>query len=202
MSVIEPAEFLLSLAEIAVALAGFSGLIVAIRATATDGWHPRDIWSLSWMMGASVGVLFLALLPLWLGGFDLPAAAAYHVSAIVACVYCAALLVLMTAIGRTLTRRGYPRRIPFFPTAMVTLLVTALAAVGAVAAGAVPTGRTHGTYTGGLIALLLVASLALAVFLVLLARSVGARREDRRVTMTDGVTADGAAADAPADRGA
>ncbi|WP_405232892.1 hypothetical protein [Lentisalinibacter salinarum] len=199
---IEPAEFLLSLAEIAVALAGFSGLIVAIRATATDGWHPRDIWSLSWMMGASVGVLFLALLPLWLGGFDLPAAAAYHVSAIVACVYCTALLVLMTAIGRALTRRGYPRRIPFFPTAMVTLLVTALAAVGAVAAGAVPTGWTHGTYTGGLIALLLVASLALAVFLVLLARSVGARREDRRVTMTDGVTADGAAADAPADRGA
>ena len=182
---IDPAELLLCFAEIAVALAGFSGLIVAIRATAAEGWHPRDIWSLSWMMGASVGVLFLALLPLWLSGFDLATPAAYRVSAIVASVYCGGLLILMPTIGRVLTRRGYPRRVPFFPAAMVTILTIGLAAVAAVAAGAVPPARYHGVYAGGLIALLLVASLALAVFLVLLAKAVGGRRQEPRVTIAD-----------------
>jgi hypothetical protein len=196
---IEPAELLLSLAEIAVALAGFSGLIVAIRATATDGWHPRDVWSLSWMMGASVGALFLALFPLWLTGFGLAELIAYRVSGAVASVYCGVFLVLMTSIGRMLARRGYPRRIPFFPTAMVSLLGVALAAVVAVAAGLTPPTRMHGFYTGGLVALLLVASLALAVFLVLLARTVQARRDDSRVTMSAEASSDAAATGAPTD---
>jgi hypothetical protein len=58
------ADLLIAIAQIAVALAGFSGLIAAIRTAAPDGWHPRDIWSLSWMLGASIGALILALLPL------------------------------------------------------------------------------------------------------------------------------------------
>jgi hypothetical protein len=180
---IDPAEFLLSLAEIAVALAGFSGLIVAIRATGPSGWHPRDIWSLSWMMGASVGTMFLALLPLWLAGLDFAPADAYRASAVVASVYCSVFLVLMTLIGRVLSLRGYRRRIPFFPTAMVTLLGLALAAAGTTAAGLVPASRLHGVYTGGLIALLLISSLALALFLTLLARVVKKRGGERGVTM-------------------
>ena len=63
-----PAEsLLLAITQVAVAIAGFSGLIAAIRTAAPEGWHPRDIWSLSWMLGASVGALVLGLLPLWLG---------------------------------------------------------------------------------------------------------------------------------------
>jgi len=56
---------LFAIAQISVSLAGFSGLIAALRAT-TGEWHPRDIWSLSWMLGSSVGALLLALLPPWL----------------------------------------------------------------------------------------------------------------------------------------
>src|SRR6188768_638276 len=59
----------LAVAQIAVTLAGFSGLVVAIRGTPTTAWHPRDIWSLSWMFGTSLGSLFLALLPLLLTFF-------------------------------------------------------------------------------------------------------------------------------------
>ena len=183
---IDPAEFLLSLAEIAVALAGFSGLIVAIRATGPHGWHPRDIWSLSWMIGASLGTLFLALLPLWLAGLGFAPAAAYRASAAAASVYCVVFLVLMASIGRGLSLRGYPRRIPFFPTAMMMLLGTVLAAVGTTAAGLVPASRLHGVYTGGLIALLVISSLALGVFLVLLARVVKKRGGESGVTMNPG----------------
>jgi hypothetical protein len=42
--------FLLAIAQIAVTLAGFSGLVVAIRGAPPTAWHPRDIWSLSWML--------------------------------------------------------------------------------------------------------------------------------------------------------
>src|SRR3954469_12102208 len=55
--------FLMAIAQIAVALAGFSGLVVATRGASPSGWSPRDTWSLAGMFGASIGALFLALLP-------------------------------------------------------------------------------------------------------------------------------------------
>lgn len=60
------ADFLTTIAQVAVSLAGFSDLIAAIRTAAPEGWQPRDTWSLSWMLGASIGALILALLPQWL----------------------------------------------------------------------------------------------------------------------------------------
>jgi hypothetical protein len=62
---------LLAISQIAVTLAGFSGLVVAIRGAPPTDWHPRDIWSLSWMFGTSLGALFMALLPLLLASFAL-----------------------------------------------------------------------------------------------------------------------------------
>jgi len=69
---------------------------------------------------------------------------------------------------------------------MMTLLGTVLAAVGTTAAGLVPASRLHGVYTGGLIALLVISSLALGVFLVLLARVVKKRGGESGVTMNPG----------------
>src|SRR5438874_13543960 len=62
----EHVAVLLGLAQIAVTLAGFSGLVVAIRGAPSTAWHPRDIWSLAWMFASSLGALFLALLPILL----------------------------------------------------------------------------------------------------------------------------------------
>lgn len=67
--------FLLGIAQVAVTLAGFSGLVVAVRGAAPARWHARDIWSLAWMLGTSLGALFLALLPLVLSLFRLPESA-------------------------------------------------------------------------------------------------------------------------------
>ena len=80
-------DLLIGIAEGSVALAGFSGLIGAIRASTADGWHPRDIWSLSWMLGASMGALLLALLPLWLALFEWSNGLAYRVSSTVSFLY-------------------------------------------------------------------------------------------------------------------
>ena len=67
----EQEAFLLAIAQIAVTLAGFSGLVVAIRGDSPAEWHARDIWSLTWMFGTSFGALFLSLLPLVLASFHL-----------------------------------------------------------------------------------------------------------------------------------
>src|SRR5213595_1845599 len=67
----EQEAFLLAIAQIAVTLAGFSGLVVAIRGDSPAEWDARDIWSLTWMYGTSFGALFLSLLPLVFASFHL-----------------------------------------------------------------------------------------------------------------------------------
>ena len=162
-------DLLLALAQIAVSLAGFSGLIAALR-TATSDWHPRDIWSLSWMLGTSIGALMLALLPVWLVLAGVEEGAAFRAASGVACVYLGLLLTAMSIAGRRLTRRGYPPRVPYFPP-MLFLLLGLAAAVDAWAVADVSTQLRVAAYVGSLILLLLAALLALCVFLVLLART-------------------------------
>lgn len=167
-------ELLLAISQLAVALAGFSGLIAAIRTASPDGWHPRDIWSLSWMLGASIGALALALLPPWLGLFGGPDETAFRIASAVAALGIGAFVAVMAWTGRRLTRAGHPPRVPYFPAAIALLLggtsaVTAAGAAGWLRAFLVP------AYVGTLIALLLASAFVLAVFLVLLARMT--RRE-------------------------
>lgn len=162
-------DILIAIAQIAVALAGFSGLVAAIRTASPEGWHPRDIWSLFWMFGASIGALILALLPLWLALFNWPEELVYRASSVVASLYIGTFAWVMVRTGMRLTRRGYPPRIPWFPSTVALLLIVSSLCV---AAGAV--GWLHASvipaYVGSLIALLLVSALVLAVFLILLAR--------------------------------
>ena len=88
-------DLLIAIAQIAVALAGFSGLVAAIRTAAPEGWHPRDIWSLFWMFGASIGALVLALLPLWLMLFKWPQDVVFRASSAVAFLYISTLVSAM-----------------------------------------------------------------------------------------------------------
>ena len=163
------ADFLTTIAQVAVSLAGFSGLIAAIRTAAPEGWHPRDIWSLSWMLGASIGALILALLPLWLTLFDWPDDLVYRASSAVASVYISTFVCVMVWSGRSLTVRGHPPRVPIFPTAIALLLGFSALATAAGAAGWLD-GTVAPVYVGSLMALLVASVLVLAVFLVLLAR--------------------------------
>jgi hypothetical protein len=163
------ADLLIAIAQVAVALAGFSGLIAAIRTAAPDGWHPRDIWSLSWMLGTSIGALVLALLPLWLGLFGWTENFVYRTSSAFAFLYIGTFACVMAWAGRRLTLKGYPPRVPFFPAAITLLLAVAAAAMVAGAAGWLNEAVVP-AYVGSLIALLVASALVLAVFLVLLAR--------------------------------
>ena len=163
------ADLLIAITQVAVALAGFSGLIAAIRTAAPDGWHPRDIWSLSWMLVASIGALILALLPLWLALFQWSDDVVYRASSAIAFLYIGTFVGVMAWTGRRLTLRGHPPRVPYFPAAIELLL-----GFSAVAAAVGAAGWLHESvapvYVGTLIALLMASVLVLAVFLILLAR--------------------------------
>ncbi|UHQ18503.1 hypothetical protein LVB87_09795 [Lysobacter sp. KIS68-7] len=164
------ADLLALIAQIAVALAGFSGLIAALRTTSAT-WHPRDIWSLSWMLGASIGALLLALLPLWFGLLDPGGARAWRLACVVAGLSSGTFAIVMTAWGRRLTRRGFPRRVPGVPATLCILLAVATL-VDLIAATSAFGARLVFAYVGSLLLLLVAALLALCVFLVLLAREV------------------------------
>jgi hypothetical protein len=137
---------------------------------AEEGWHPRDIWSLSWMLGASIGALVLSLLPLWLALFAWTDVVVFRVSSAVAFAYIGVFACVMAWRGRRLTLRGYPPRVPFFPSAILGLLGVSVIATGAGAAGFLHASLVP-AYVGSLIALLVVSALVLAIFLVLLARA-------------------------------
>jgi hypothetical protein len=163
------AYLLVAIAQIAVALAGFSGLIAAIRTAAPEGWHARDIWSLSWMLGASIGALMLALLPLWLTLFKWSYDLTYRTSSVAAFLYIAMFLCIMLLTGRRLTRSGHPPRVRYFTSVVVLLLGVSTVSVGAGAAGWLH-GSVAPAYVGSLITLLVVSAMVLAVYLVLLSR--------------------------------
>jgi hypothetical protein len=162
--------FLLTVAQIAVALAGFSGLVVATRGVSPTGWHPRDIWSLSWMFGASIGALFLALLPILLSFFRLREETIWTIANQVMGAFLLIFALTMAFSGRRLTKLGHRPRVPYFPIAATVLLLICgcLASVGTL--GMFRHERV-GIFALSLIACLLVSAFALVVFLVLLARA-------------------------------
>jgi len=123
MNSIQHEGFLLGIAQIAVTLAGFSGLVVAIRGASPTDWHRRDIWSLSWMFGSSLGALFLTLLPLLLISFRLHAGPVWTVANLAMCAFMIVFAVVMALSGRRLTRLGHQPRVRYFPAAATFLLL-------------------------------------------------------------------------------
>jgi len=166
--------FLLGIAQIAVTLAGFSGLVVAIRGAPPSSWHPRDIWSLSWMFGTSLGALFLALLPLLLARLQLGEAVIWTAANLAISIFVIGFGITMIFSGRRLTRSGHRPRVRFFPPAATVVLLLCGLLSGLGAFGLFTQLRT-GVFVLGLIACLFVSALSLVVFLVVLARAAGER---------------------------
>jgi hypothetical protein len=170
----EQEAFLLAIAQIAVTLAGFSGLVVAIRGAPPAAWHARDIWSLTWMFGTSFGALFLSLLPLLLASFHLGDELIWTCASFVMSIFVILFSIAMMIWGHRLTKEGHPPRVRFFPTAARLLLVICGVLAGAAAVGLFPQARI-GLFILGLVACLIVSALALVVFLVVLARAAAGR---------------------------
>ena len=155
--------FLLAIAQIAVTLAGFSGLVLAIRGAPPTTSHLRDTRSLSWMFGTSLRALFMALLPLLLASFRLPDRLVWTVGTLVMGVFMIVFGVAMALSGRRLTRLGHRPRVRYFPMADDVPAFGVWFFVG----------FGSDSSFGGLIVCLLMSALSLVVFLVVLARAAG-----------------------------
>lgn len=166
--------FLLAISQIAVALAGFSGLVVATRGASPTGWHPRDIWSLSWMFGASIGALFLALLPILLSFFRLGEEAVWTIANLVMAAFMVIFALVMAFSGRRLTRLGHRPRVRYFSIA-ATLLIFICGCIAGLGGLGIFQQVRIGFFVLGLVVCLLVSALALVVFLVILARTAETR---------------------------
>jgi hypothetical protein len=175
----EHEALLLGITQVAVTLAGFSGLVVAIRGASPEAWHARDIWSLTWMFGSSFGALFLALLPLVLAAFHIREELIWRSGDLVLSAFVIAFSMAMLVWGHRLTKAGHPPRVRFFPAAARLLLLCCGVLSGAEACGVFP-GARSGFFIMGLIGCLMVAALSLVVFLVVLARATTTHRRQKR----------------------
>ena len=162
--------FLLAIAQIAVALAGFSGLVVATRGASPRGWTRRDNWSLAGMFGASLGALFLALLPILLFFLRLRPEVVWTVASVFMAAFMVVFALTMTLSSRRLSKHGDPPRVRYVTTSAMLLLLVCGCLAGFGALGTFGQAAV-GMFVLGLITCLVVAALALVVFLMIFART-------------------------------
>jgi hypothetical protein len=103
---------LLSIAEIAVALVGFSGLIVVFRARSVDQMLPRDLSGLAMVVGSGSIALAFALLPLPLAYLDIGENELWRGSCCVFGLALAAASGLFIEVNRRLEVSGHRARTP------------------------------------------------------------------------------------------
>jgi hypothetical protein len=156
------------IAELAVALAGFSGVVTALRGGKSKEWERADLVRLVGMLHASFLAGGLALVPFIFFHFGLRDGAVWGFSGAVGALVQAARLAGRRA--RTFSSIGLPESgrasyWTFRAITVVTMLLYFSQAIG------VPFGRTFGPY---LVALLLHLSASAALFYALLTSRVRA----------------------------
>jgi hypothetical protein len=115
--------YLETIAQIAIGLTGFTGVVVSFAAQ-PDRWTPVDRARLQLMLASSIGVLFLALLPLALIALGLAPTLVWRLAS-------AALLIVSLAITASFVRRahglGLKDRREFAPSIYLPLVAGTLA---------------------------------------------------------------------------
>lgn len=120
-----------SIAQAAITLAGFSGLVAMIRSGPVYSWHPRVRLAFWLTLDWSVAAIFFSALPSILSPFGVT-------NWVLPCVLVAAFLVLavivMLWVHLRMTRQGYPTqsRVLWVPTMLIPLF-GAGCAIGSVA---------------------------------------------------------------------
>jgi len=163
----EVKDELLSIAEIAVTLIGFSGLISAFRVRSAEDLAARDLSALAMIIGAGSLAMLFALVPIPLAHLGLPPAVAWRVSSASFGVCLLAAVLLFALVNRRLSAVGHPERTPVLnrTTQVLGLLGAVLLLASAIAA--LPHGP--GLYLAVLV-MLLVLCLAFVGFIVVVAR--------------------------------
>ena len=162
-----------TLAEISVAITGFSSLIIIFRGSSTD-WSRQDYISFGYVLSWSIGSIFLSLLPIVLVEFGMKLSAAAQIGLFSTPAY---IVVVGSILGYTrnrIVREGDWQSRPVWRSAIgsgrmgIGMSVSALVIVfGALAAGlGILPGPQHAWYTVAIILLMAHAIAEMGVFVV------------------------------------
>ena len=153
-----------TLAEVAVAITGFSSLIVIFRGSSPD-WSRQDYVSFSFVLSWSVGSIFLSLLPIVLTEFQIPIDQASQIGLFSAIIYLlAAAGILTTAQAKVARQMG--ETVPLRPRLIMGasfFLITSLAFAAGI--GWLP-GPRHAWYAATIVLLMMHATADLGVFVL------------------------------------
>ena len=162
MLVIDIANALLTVAEVAIGLAGFSAILVALSGK-PDQWTPVDAFRIRNILAFSFQSVFLSLIPFVLAFFSLPESTVWKVSSLVIAIatFGDVLLVLsgvyrLSRLERAVLKVGV--------VSTVTAILSAMGAVELLAAFGI-TRPAPGVFFVGLIVLLGISTVLVARFL-------------------------------------
>jgi acyl-homoserine lactone acylase PvdQ len=156
-------EALLTIAQIALGLAGFSAVLVALSGEPSR-WTPLDSFRITGMLALSFGALFLSLIPFVLGSFSVSESTIWRISAGVTGFF---MFGAGTMAHRRFRRLSPPDRAALNPKLAYANQV-ALSSLGllAVASAAGLVGASAGVFFLGLVALLAFAAYMVVRFLI------------------------------------
>lgn len=162
---------LLAIAEIAVSLIGFSGLIFVFRSRDITQLETRDLSAIAMIVGAGALALTFALLPLPLSYLGLEERVFWQLSSGIFAVAMLAAAATFATVNRRLVRSGHAERTPrlnrtTFYTAVTTAALLALSAIGVLPPG-------PAAYLFALVICILQCLAFVAFILVLARRDVG-----------------------------
>ena len=148
-------ESLYNLAEIAIALAGFSGLVAVFRSERLGSWQARERFLFWLLLACALGCLFFALFPITLHLLGFADDAVWATSSALAASYYAVVAGAGWIAHLRMNRAGHPTTRPaavyvFPPLSVLVIVILVLNAVGIVFDRSV--GVYHAALLFGLVA--------------------------------------------------
>lgn len=161
----DPTETLLAIAQIALGLAGFGGIFVALGRERAETRRPADVYRLTLLLSTALSTLVLSLLPVALRAVGLPEAVVWAVSSAVMAALLVSLAVVTVRMRRPHREEIRAGEAPLVATLIWVLSVATLVAQLANAAGLFAAG--FGVFFGGLVFLVAFGSYLFARMLFL-----------------------------------
>jgi hypothetical protein len=161
----EEGENLRTLAEVAIALAGFTGVVAVLGRRARGAWAPLELLRLHVLLATSVGVLMLSFIPALLEALNVSGPPLWQIANLIQVVGHSAGVVVLGGRARKLDASQWPREerlwaLVLTPISLSLILAQVLNAWGLLA------GFGFFIYFFGLLYLLLVAVLNFVLLLV------------------------------------
>ena len=162
----DPAEALLAIAQIALGLAGFGGIFVAVSRERAETRRPADTYRLILLLATALSTLVLSLLPVAFRAIGLPDTSVWAVSSAIMAALIACLAVAIVRMRRAHREEIRAGEAPLAAAAIWTLALITLAAQLANGAGLLA-ARGFGVFFGGLLFLVAFGSYLFARMLFL-----------------------------------